>query len=61
MKSVKAALEEVGLQWNPKKCAIAHFKRGTFVADSTGLKVHGNAKISSLEDGQQYKFWGGCA
>ena len=31
---------------------------GTHVADSVGLKVEGNAEISSLEDGQQYKFLG---
>ncbi|XP_068716907.1 uncharacterized protein [Montipora capricornis] len=51
-------MEDVGLQWNPKKCAVVHFKRGTHVADSAGLKVDGNAKIPSLEDGQQYKFLG---
>ena len=58
MKSVRPAMEDVGLQWNPKKCAVVHFKRGTHVADSAGLKVDGNAKIPSLEDGQQYKFLG---
>lgn len=58
MKSVKTAMEDVGLQWNPKKYAVAHFKRGTHVADSAVLKVDGNVKISSLEDGQQYKFLG---
>ena len=42
----------------PYKCRVVHFKRGTYVADSAGLKVDGNAKISSLEDGQQYKFLG---
>ena len=55
IKSVTAVMEDVGLQWNPKKCAVVHFKRGTHAADSVGLKVHGNAEISSLEDGQQYK------
>ena len=58
MKSGKTAMENVGLQWNPKKCAVVHFKRGTHVADSGGLKVDGNARISSLEDRQQYKFLG---
>ena len=58
MKSVKTAMEDVGLQWNPKKCAVVHFKRGTHVADSVGLKVDWNAEISSLKDGQQYKFLG---
>ena len=55
MKSVKTGMEDVGLQWNPKKCV--NFERGTHVADSAGLKVDGNAKISSLEDRQQYKFF----
>ena len=57
IKSVKAVMEDVGLQWNPKKRAVVHFKRGTHVADSAGLKVDGNAEISSLEDRLQYKFW----
>ena len=50
MKSVKTVMEDVGLQWNPKKCAVVNFKSGTHVADSEGLKVDGNAKISSLQD-----------
>ena len=58
MKSVKAVMEDVGLQSNPKKCAVVHFKRGTHVADSAGLKVDGNTEISSLEDGQQCNFLG---
>ncbi|PFX18510.1 Retrovirus-related Pol polyprotein from type-1 retrotransposable element R2 [Stylophora pistillata] len=58
MKSVKTALEDVGLQWNPKKCAVVHLKWRTPVTDSAGLKVDGNAKISSLEDGKQDKFLG---
>ena len=58
MKSVKAVMEDVGLQWNPKKCAAVHFKMGTHVADSAGLKVDGNSEMSSLEDGQQYMFGG---
>ena len=47
-------MEDVGLMWNPKKCAVAHFKRGVGVAESTGLLMSdGNAKIPTLEDGQQ--------
>ena len=52
-------MEDVGLIWNPKKCAVAHFKRGVRVAESTGLLMSdGNVKIPTLEDGQQYKFLG---
>ena len=59
MNSVRAAMEDVGLIWNSKKCAVAHFKRGVRVAESTGLLMSdGNVKIPTLEDGQQYKFLG---
>ena len=43
MNSVKTAMEDVALQWNPIKCAVVHFKRGTHVADSAGLKVDESA------------------
>ena len=52
-------MEDVGLIWNPKKCAVAQFKRGVRVPESTGLLMSdGNVKIPTLEDGQQYKFLG---
>ena len=51
-------MENVRLQWNPKKCAVTHIRRGDLVANSAGVKVDGNAKIPSLEEGQQYKFLG---
>ena len=52
-------MEDVGLIWNPKKCGVAHFKRGVRVTESTGLLMSdGNVKIPTLEDGQQYKFLG---
>ena len=58
MRSVKAAMENIGLQWKPKKCAVSHIKRGVPVANSVGVEVDGDAKIPSLEEGQQYKFLG---
>ena len=59
MNPVRAAMEDVRLTWNPKKCAVAHFKREVRVAESTGLLgSDGNVKIPTLEDGQQYKFLG---
>ena len=58
MNLVKAAMEKVGLQWNHKKCAVTHIRRGVLVAHSAGVKVDGNAKIPSLKEGQQYKFLG---
>lgn len=31
MESTKTAMEDVGLQWNPKKCAIVHARRGGYI------------------------------
>ena len=56
MNSVRPAMEDVGLIWNPKKCAVAHFKRGVCVAGL--LRSDGNVKIPTLEDGEQYKLLG---
>ena len=42
MESTKSAMEDVGLQWNPKKCAIAHVQRGFTpipIHDTLGLRV----------------------
>ena len=36
MNLVRAAMEDVGLIWNPKKCDVDHFMRGVRVAESTG-------------------------
>ena len=58
MKTVKAAMENVGLQRNPKKCAVTHIRRGVLAANNEWVKVDGNAKKPSLEEGQQYKFLG---
>ena len=36
---LKAAVENVGLQWNPKKCAVTHIRRRVLVANSARVKV----------------------
>ena len=58
MKSVKAAMKNDGLQWNPKRCAVTHTRGAVFFANSADVKVDGNAKIPSLEEGQIFKFLG---
>ena len=39
MKSVMAAMENVGLQWNPKKCAVTHMRREVLVAHREEVKI----------------------
>ena len=59
MESTKSTMEDVGLQWNPKKCAVVHVQRGvhTHTHDALGLRVE-SICISNLEEGEQYKFLG---
>ena len=63
MKSTKSAMEDVGLQWNPKKCAVAHIQRRvhTRTNDALGLRVDESICISksNLQRlGDKYKFLG---
>jgi len=51
-------MEDVGLEWNPKECAVAHVRRGVHVSDNSGMIWDGTARIPGLEDGKQYKFLG---
>jgi len=36
---IKAAVENVGLQWNSKKCAVLHIRRRVLVVNSAGVEV----------------------
>ena len=60
MESAKSAMEGVGLQWNPKKCAVAHVQRGvhTHTNDALRLRIEESICISNLEESDQYKFMG---
>ena len=60
MESNKDAMEDVGLLWNPKKCAVVHLQRWvlTHTHDASGLRVDENICVSDLEEGNQYKFLG---
>ena len=60
MESTKRAIEDVGLQWNPQKCAVVHLRKGvqTHNHDSSRLRVDENICVSDLEEDNQYKFLG---
>ena len=60
MESTKNEKEDDGIQWNPKKCAVAHVQRGvhTHTNHALGLRVDKSICISNLEEGDQYKFLG---
>ena len=58
MNMVKTTMEDVGLAWNPKKCAVVHVRRGVHVSGNSGMILDELARIPSLQDGKQYKFLG---
>ena len=60
MESTKSAMEDVRLQWSPKKYAVVHVQRRvqTQTHDASALTVDENICVSDLEEGNQYKFLG---
>ena len=53
----KTGMENVGLQWNPKKCNVLHARRGVVSETSNGL-TDGQATINCLKKDEQYRFPG---
>ena len=51
------AIEDMGLHWNKKKCAVTHVKKGCLVR-SEGMKIGPVEVIESLKEGTPYKFLG---
>ena len=45
MNLVETTVEDVELQWNPKKSAVAHMRRGVHVSDNSGMILDGMARI----------------
>ena len=58
IKMVKSSMEDVELQQNPKKGAVAHVKRGVQATVVSGGRVLESTRIPCLDDGEQYKFLG---
>ena len=57
MRDARMAMEDIGLAWNERKCAVAHVKRGK-LETSDGLIIREEDVIESLKEGSQYKFLG---
>ena len=49
------AMENVGLQWNPKKCNVLHARSGVVSESSNGF-TYGQATIKCLKEDAQYRF-----
>ena len=57
LESTQAAMEDIGSQWNPRKCAVIHIRRGVHSQESFGKDIVGE-RVPTLEEGRQYKFLG---
>ena len=57
LKMTKEAMEDIGLQWNPKKCNALNVRRGVPVDIPEGFKS-GETLIDSLKEDTTYRFLG---
>ena len=51
-------MADIGLDFNEKKCAIAHVKRGVLDSRPNSTHVGESQIIESLKEGENYKFLG---
>ena len=58
LRSTKSAMADAGLQWNERKSAVTHVKRGGLDTRSAEIEVGESEVITSLKEGTYYKFLG---
>ncbi|XP_068707674.1 uncharacterized protein [Montipora foliosa] len=59
LKSTSAAMGDIGLTWNPKKCNVIHVRKGAQVHDAAGVRLgHEGPVVESLDASSSYKFLG---
>ena len=58
LRATSTAMQDIGLQWNPKKCNVIHVRRGKQVEDAADLKLDEVTPVKNLEAGSSYKFLG---
>ena len=58
LKATKESTKCMGIQWNEKKCAVTHMKKGALDQTTSNMKLDESAAIARLKDGEQYKFLG---
>ena len=56
--TTQAAMRDIGLELNPKKCSIINVKRGKQVCDGSKVELDNTTKIASLNESERYKFLG---
>ena len=58
LREVQAAMGDIGLLWNERKCAVVNENRGCLQELAPGLKIGKQQLIRSLTEDSQHKFLG---
>ena len=56
LRAASTAMQDIGLQWNPKKCNVIHVRRGKQVEYAADFKLDEATLVKNLEAGSSYKF-----
>lgn len=57
LESTQAAMEDIGLQWNPRKYAVIHIREGVHSQESFARDIVGE-RLPTLDKARQCKFLG---
>ena len=59
MAALRGAMKDIGLEWNERKCSVAHVKRGTLDPEESESAGDSEREVfKSLAQGSHYKFLG---
>ena len=58
MAAVRGAMKDIGLEWNERKCSVAHVKRGTLEPEESESAGDSEREVKGLAEGFHYKFLG---
>ena len=58
LRSTSTAMQDMGLQYNPKKCNVIYVRKGKQVEDAVDLKLDETTLVANLKTGAKYVFLG---
>ena len=58
LRATSTAMQDIGLQWNPKKCTVIHVRRRNQVEDAADLKLDKATLVKKHKAESMYKFLG---
>ena len=55
LRATSVAMQDMGLQWNPKKCTVIHVRKGKLAKDAADLKLEETALVENFKTEAKYK------